>query len=260
MAPALPTELRLRIDQELPALARETAAFGVARLLDYQDSAYAEEYLLRLAPFAKFDHSRDDTAAELTTSVARGLALWMSVEDTIRVADLKTRPGRTRRVRDSASAKSGQIVQITNFLRPRLEEICGTLPATLGARLRASSTATRWLSRWTRGREIRTSTITGYLSLRAIAGLRRWRRGTLRFREEQQRVERWLLQLQSLAVQNYALAVELAHCQSLVRGYGDTYERGVHEFEKLASTANNLAARDDGAAELRRLREQTLAA
>ena len=40
----------------------------------------------------------DAGAGRLTAEVARGLALWMSFEDTIRVADLKTRADRKRRV------------------------------------------------------------------------------------------------------------------------------------------------------------------
>ena len=46
-----------------------------------------ELYLHRLQPIA----DRDDAEGALTREVARYLALWMSYEDVIRVADLKTR-------------------------------------------------------------------------------------------------------------------------------------------------------------------------
>jgi indolepyruvate ferredoxin oxidoreductase beta subunit len=157
-------------------------------------------------------------------------------------------------VRASAHAKPGQLVRVTEFMKPRVEEICGTLPAGLGRRILGSPTALRWLGSLTDGREIRTSTISGYALLRVIGGLRRWRRGTLRFHEEAVRSGRWLDQVARLAERDYALAVELAECQKLVRGYGDTYERGLRNFERLCQASDELVGRPDAAVELSRLR------
>ena len=144
-------------------------------------------------------------------------------------------------------------------MKPRVEEICGTLPANLGRRLLASPTAVRWLGSLTDGREIHTSTISGYALLRLISGLRRWRRCTLRFHEESARSARWLAQVEKHAVHDYPLAVELAECQKLVRGYGDTHERGLRSFERLSQAAERLAGHPDAASELSRLRALALA-
>jgi len=57
--------------------------------MDYQDCAYARLYLDRLANIRASDDGSDDWA--LTSEAARYTALWMSYEDTIRVADLKIR-------------------------------------------------------------------------------------------------------------------------------------------------------------------------
>ena len=95
-------------------------------LADYQDERYASEYLDRLEAIARVD--RD---GELLTETARYLALWMSYEDTIRVADLKTRGVRFERVRDEvhAQCEDSQRVnlQIREFLHPRVQEISDTL-------------------------------------------------------------------------------------------------------------------------------------
>ena len=259
LARPLPASLRARIEAELPLDAQSLAMHGAARLIDYQDPAYAGQYLDALQRFTEIDRARAQPAARLTASVARGLALWMSFEDTIRVADLKTRGDRQRRVRAGAQAKPGQIVQITEFLKPRVEEICGTLPAAMGRRLLSSSRGVRWMQRFTAGRELRTSTISGYALLRAVAGLRRWRRSTLRFTEEQRRIRLWLDQLAALAAQHYDLAVELADSQKLVRGYGDTFERGLRNFERLSAAAQRLAGRADAAAQLGMLRQLAIA-
>src|SRR5262249_61471282 len=90
----------------------------------------------------------------LTEALARGLALWMTFEDTIRVADLKTRTARFERVRREARAAPGQLFGLTEFVRPRVAEIAATLPAGLGSRLLQSPRVSHWLGRWTRGPRI----------------------------------------------------------------------------------------------------------
>ena len=117
----------------------------------------------------------------------------------------------------------------------------------------------RWLARRTGGRQIRTSTITGFLLLYGIAGLRRWRRSTLRFHEENARIEDWLARIEALASQNYSLAVELARAPRLIKGYGETYERGWRNFSLLLEQLSALTPRADGGARLARLIEAALA-
>jgi indolepyruvate ferredoxin oxidoreductase beta subunit len=148
---------------------------------------------------------------------------------------------------------------VTEFIRPRVAEIAGTLPAGVGAWLLRSPRVSRWLSRWTRGRQIRTRTVHGFLLLYALAGLRRWRRGTWRFREENARIEAWLAAIERLAAARYELAIELARAQRLIKGYGETHERGWRNFSALVARLERLAARSDGAQVLSRLQEAALA-
>jgi indolepyruvate ferredoxin oxidoreductase beta subunit len=89
--------------------------------------------------------------------------------------------------------------------------------------------------------------------------LRRLRRFTLRFQIEDRRIEAWLRQIAEIAPRNYDLAIELAECQNLVKGYGDTHERGWASFSQISALAPKLAARPQGAARLRALREAALA-
>ena len=72
-----------------------------------------------------------------------------------------------------------------------------------------------------------TSSLSGFLLLYAVAGLRRWRRTTLRFaRRERSASRRGWRDIARVAAINPALAVEVAQCQRLVKGYSDTHERG----------------------------------
>ena len=183
----------------------------------------------------------------------------MTFEDTIRVADLKTRPTRFARVRDEIRADPGQLFGITEFMKPRVTEIAGTLPVGLGRWLLRSQGASRLLTRWTGGKQIRTGTVTGFLMLHTLGGLKRWRRGTLRFHEENERIEQWLGRIEGLAATNYTLAVELAKAQRLVKGYGDTHERGWRNFSALVDKLDELVSRPDGAAVFARLQAAALA-
>ena len=248
--------------RRLDASVQKIVLEGVRRAIDYQDPEYAKLYLDRVERVAALDAKYGAGAgrgASLTEATARSLALWMTFEDTIRVADLKTRPTRFARVKDEIRAEPGQLFGITEFMKPRVEEIAGTLPAGMGRWVLRSPGVSRWLRSWTGGRQIRTGTVTGFLMLHTLGGLKRWRRGTLRYHEENERIEQWLGRIESLAATNYALAVELAKAQRLVKGYGETHERGWRNFSTLVDKLNELTSREDGAEVFARLQAAALA-
>jgi indolepyruvate ferredoxin oxidoreductase beta subunit len=247
--------------RRLPPAVQPLVLEGARRTIDYQDPAYAALFLDRVERIAALEaRSRAQTRSyALLESTARSLALWMTFEDTIRVADLKTRASRFVRVRDEIRADPGQLFGITEFMKPRVEEIAGTLPAGLGRWLLGSPRLSGWLSRWTGGKQIRTGTVGGFLVLYVLGGFKRWRRSTLRFQEENARIEEWLGRIEQLAADHYSLAVELARAQKLVKGYGETHERGWRNFTALVGQLEFLAARSDGAVLLSRLQDAALA-
>jgi len=145
-------------------------------------------------------------------------------------------------------------------VHPGVHEIADTLPAALGGWLLGSTRARAFVERRVaRGRVVRTSSVRGFLLLYLLAGLRRWRRGTLRYRNEHARIDAWLDQVRATAPLSYALAVEVAECPRLVKGYGETRARGTRNFEALMRSLPALAAVPDAAARLRAMREAALA-
>lgn len=235
-----------RIEQELPAQAHAFAREGVRRLMDYQDAAYAALYLDRL-------NSLGDNPV-LLTEAARHLALWMAYDDTIRVADLKVRDTRFSRVRSEVKAKPDQIVTVTEYMHPRLEEICETLPAWLGARILSSPRLGRSIAPFFRkGRHVETTSIRWFILLWLLAAMRRWRRGTLRYIHEQRRIDTWLSLVRHATPD---AALELVKCQRLIKGYGDTFARGLGNFERIAERYRTHKL---DAASICRLREAALA-
>lgn len=228
-----------RVRQRFPAETFAVLEAGVARLIDYQDLAYAELYLDRMEPIFALDREAGGAANgyQLTRETGRHLALWMSYEDLIRVADLKTRKSRFDRLRKESGAGPDDVVTMTEYLKPGLDEICSVLPRRFAQRLRA------WAGK--NGKEsfamtmhVKTSSLGGFLLLRAMSGLRRWRRGTSRYEAEHKLMERWLGAIKRLgfAVLDVELALEIAECARLVKGYGETHRDGVAQFERIFNT------------------------
>lgn len=252
--------LSSEIKRTFPRLSHEILFAGIQRLADYQDVAYASEYLKDLQTVRDLDLEVGDGSCTLLSETARYLALWMSYEDAVRVADLKTRSARFRRVNQESRAHASQVVFISEFLHPGIEELTDTMPAVLGRRLRKSRWAARLIKRLTRrGRIVRTTTLGGFLQLYCLAALRRWRRKSLRFEEEHARIREWLSQVADVAKENYPLALELAACPSIVKGYGDTHLRGRRNFDTIITNLPKLRGMNDGASSLKKLREAALA-
>jgi indolepyruvate ferredoxin oxidoreductase beta subunit len=209
---------------------------GLHRLADYQDRAYAADYLERLALVLLADQAAGGEARRfrLTDETGRALALWMSYEDTIRVADLKTRRSRFSRVRDEVKAGDDELVYTSEFMHPRFEEFCDTLPAPLGRRLSGQA----WLRRildplFKDGRRVATGKLRGFALLYLVAALRPMRPTTLRHEREMSHLCDWLDRIIAAAASDYELAVEIALCQGLVKGYGDTHARGMRSFAAI---------------------------
>ena len=252
--------LAQRIQTNFPATSYVTLAAGSVRMADYQDVDYASSYLDRLTPLLAVLPADTVLAADLLDETARHLALWMSYEDTVRVADLKTRRSRFQRVGGEVKLAAAQHLGINEFLHPRIEEIADTLPAPLGRWLLATKWARACVEPFTRkGRIVQTSSIRGYLLLYAIASLRGMRRSTLRFHVEQQRIDEWLTTIARLASSQPALALEVARAQRLVKGYGDTHARGWSSFARVMAKLPQLQAMPQGADRLKQLSSAALA-
>jgi indolepyruvate ferredoxin oxidoreductase beta subunit len=162
-------------------------------------------------------------------------------------------------VRAEVRVKPEQVLRITEFLHPRVQEVADTLPAPVGRWLLRSGAPRRLVERATaRGRHVETSSVGGFLLLRSIAALRRFRRRTLRYVEEQQRIEAWLARIAGLAARDRTLAMEVVRCQRLVKGYGDTHARGWRNFERLMEEVDRIAGEPDAAVRLASLASAAL--
>lgn len=249
-----------------PAATHEFVEIGYARLRDYQDRAYADLYVRRLARVLAAEQKVDGAGVNgfaLTRETARFLALWMAFDDIVRVAHLKCRASRFARVRREVAADARDIVRIVDYFKPGVPELASLLPPT----------ASRRLAAWERRRKARgkrplslaltlpTDSVIGFAALRALAGLWWLRRHGARFSEEQEAIERWLAAIETAARDEWRLAYEIALCGRLVKGYGTTNERGKDNLRHILDhLAGNVAlAVGERAAAIRAAREAALA-
>jgi indolepyruvate ferredoxin oxidoreductase, beta subunit len=205
---------------------------GLRRLAAYQDIAYARLYLDRLRPIAQADAGAR-AEGRLTRETARHLAVRMSYEDVIRVAEAKVAPGRIAGIVEKMGGKPGEPVAIIEFLKPGIEEICQILPHRLATAILRIAERRGWNERFHWGMEVRTTSVIGYIKFLLLAKLRRFRPRSYRYREEQVAIETWLGLIAAAATKSSALALETAECARLIKGYGDTWKRGAANYAEI---------------------------
>jgi len=235
-APATPirietaNEIEARARTSLPVVAANIAMEGVRRLVDYQGPEYASLYLDRLERFT----SKPGIDATLVRELARHLAVRMSFEDTIRVAQLKLRGGRVDRLRDEAKARERDIIDVTEFLKPGPEEIFSLLPPSLGRGVLRLVERMGWMEK-SFPMKVRTTRVGGFLRLQLLSKLRSWRPRTLRYAEEQAWIDRWLDLVERALAVDIDAAREVVETARLVKGYGETYKRGRGNWDRIAA-------------------------
>ena len=258
-APKTAAALFERVERHYPEAIWPIIKEGVARLVDYQDRRYAALYLDRLD---RLSTPGDGAGARLTEESARLLALRMAYEDVVRVAQLKTGVSRYERLRREVGAAGGEVVAFTEYLKPGLPELCSVLPPWLARPLLAWARRRGVEHRFHVGLHVRSTSISGFALLRALAALRGLRRHSYRYAVEQSAIERWLTAIGDAAATDRSLALEIVLLAGLIKGYSDTHRRGeaayTSIFTKLVDDSTQHGPPQERANALRRARETAL--
>jgi indolepyruvate ferredoxin oxidoreductase beta subunit len=214
----------------LPASAIEIVVEGLRRTAAYQDVAYAGLYLDRLKAVCEAD-DHADAGGRLIRETARQLAVRMTFEDVIRVAEAKIAPERFARIRQELGLKDGEPFRIVDVLKPGLDEMCQILPPRLAQRVLGWAERRGWRPHW--GMEIESTALTGYLRFWALARLKRFRPRGHRFVQEQAAIAAWLALIVESAHLSADVAIEVAECARLIKGYGETWQRGGANYRTI---------------------------
>jgi uncharacterized protein DUF6537 len=207
------------LPEGLPEPVMAAASDAIHLLIDYQGPSYAHLYVHRLRRFI----GKQGVDDAMLTEIARLMAVRMSYEDPIRIAQLKL-----TELNDRPGAPAGS-VDIKKF---RLEELIGALPAMIAEYI---IDAVEWLGWGHKRVSIRFSTASrfGIRRLRIEAGLRRWRLFSLRYTRERVWVERWLHMIdRSLSKQPQA-APAIVQSATMIEGYGTVYRQGMADWNAI---------------------------
>ncbi len=254
--------LAAEIERAYPPHLARTLAEAAFRLADYQDAVYARTFVEWVGEVAAFDRApgarpiAEGGDWRLTDTFARHLATWMAYEDAVRVADLKTRPERFRRIEQELSIKPGQLYEVHDFLKPDAEEVYGVLPKAFVDRLlRLWPEEKRKKAFLTQ--KPKTTAFRGFLRLWALSWLRPIRRASWRYALEHAGIAEFRALVARLAALDHELGVIAASTGQLVKGYGQVRRRtraAVERFwREVLTPLAEAAARDGDFSRARRL-------
>ena len=227
-----PAMVEHEVARTFPAIAQTIGLEGVRRLIHYQGVRYAWLYLSRLRPIVEADQLFG-AQGKLVKEVARHLAVRMSYEDVVRVAQAKIAPARMRRIARDELGANGDPFSVHDFLKPGIEEMCQLLPSFLARPILRLAERKGWLGRVYFGMEVNSTSISGYLRFLILAKLRALRPRGYRYKQEQGQIDAWLALIRDAVRLSPELALEIAECARLIKGYGDTHARGVANYRAI---------------------------
>ena len=201
----------------LPDAVAPVVSDAIHMLIDYQGNAYATLYVTRLRRFV----GRRDVNDAMLGEIARLMAMRMSYQDPIQVAQLKLAE------LEAGGAPSHDV------RRFRFDELIGALPAVVAEPVLDTF---EWLGWEVRRRvPIRFSTRSrfGIRRLKIEAGLRRWRLFSVRYAKERVWVERWLHMIDRSLTKQPRAASAIVQTATMVQGYGDAYRQGLADWHAI---------------------------
>jgi indolepyruvate ferredoxin oxidoreductase beta subunit len=149
------------------------------------------------------------------------------------VAEAKIAPARLARIAREELGVTNEPFSVHDFLKPGIEELTQLLPPVVARPILHIAEKKGWLGRVYFGMQIQTTSVFGYLRFLALAKLRALRPYGIRYKDEQTQIESWLRLIDDAARRSGELALEVAECARLIKGYGDTHARGLKNYAAI---------------------------
>ncbi len=225
---------------EFPADMRKVLALAYNRVAQYQGQAYAQLLIERLRKIKQQETDGASTAAScpVTAESTRWLALWMAYDDIIQVAFLKSRAHRWQRVSEEVKLQEGELLKIYDHFKPGVPELAAMLPVSWAQALLKwdKQRIANGKGPWSMPIKLARHSVWGMLSLRFLSLLRVFRPYGHRYITEQALIEEWLSGIGRAFSVSPLLALEVARCGQLIKGYGSTNERGKENLLHILHT------------------------
>lgn len=208
------------LPEGLPEAVAEVASDAIHLLIEYQSSSYAQLYVDRLRRFV----GRRGVDDAMLVEIARLMAIRMSYEDPVRLAQLKL-----AEFNEGAGGNYNPVVDIRKF---RFDELVSALPAVIAEYLIDALEWAGWAHKQVSIRFSAASRL-GVRRLKNEAGLKRWRRYSVRYAKERLWVERWLHMIGRSLDKQPAAAPEIVQTATMIQGYGDVYRQGMADWNAI---------------------------
>ena len=229
-----------QILEEFPADMRKVLALAYNRVAQYQGQAYAQLLIERLRKIKQQENGGDSPngSCPVTAESTRWLALWMAYDDIIQVAFLKSRAHRWQRVSEEVKLQEGELLKIYDHFKPGVPELAAMLPVSWAQALLKwdKQRIANGKGPWSMPIKLARHSVSGMLSLRFLSFLRVFRPYGHRYITEQALIEEWLSGIGRAFSVSPLLALEVARCGQLIKGYGSTNERGKENLLHILHT------------------------
>jgi hypothetical protein len=202
----------------LPEPVVPAASEAIHLLIEYQGTAYAKLYADRLGRFV----GRRGVDDAMLLAIARLMAMRMSYEDAIRIAQLKL-------LELEAYPDTPRADDVRKL---RFDEMVEALPTVVAEPVLDVLNWFGWVHRRV---SIHFSTANRF-SIRRLkieASLKRWRRYSIRYAKERDWVERWLHMIDRALTRQPAAALAIIDTAAMVQGYGDAYRHGLADWHAI---------------------------
>jgi hypothetical protein len=208
------------LPEGLPEPVTAVASDAIHLLIEYQSTSYAQLYVDRLRRFV----GRHDVDDAMLVEIARLMAMRMSYEDPVRIAQLKL-----AEFNEGAGGNYNPVVDVRKF---RVDELVSALPAIIAEYLIDALEWAGWAHRQISIRFSAASRL-GVRRLKIEAGLKRWRRYSVRYAKERLWVERWLHMIDRSLTKQPAAAREIVQTATMIQRYGDVYRQGLADWNTI---------------------------
>jgi len=227
------------IESEYPENLKEIMAESIYRLIDYQDLDYADRYISEVNSIRLIDSKIQYPNYALTEHLAKNLALLMSYEDGIRVAELKIRSDRFKRIKEEMRIKDDQVFHVVEYLKPDAEEIYGLLPNAIVSPVLSFVQSRFFKKIWRRNKPLTmgqtpvTNSFGGYLRLWSLTKIKFLRPYSFRYKKEYKLIHAYTNAINKYASYDYELACLIAKSVQMVKGYGKVRRRTMDAFYRF---------------------------
>ena len=206
---------------------------GKERCIDYQNNKYSEVYIERVKKILSVINKEDPKVLSIAENIVRRLALWMTYEDIPRVAQLKIKPDRFKKIKKEINIKSNQILLIQDIFKPGLNEIAAMLPNKIGRWFIKNKKIMIRFPLIGKGMKINSLSISGFILLKFLSSFRYIRPISLRYKEEQKNIDIWIDNIVLSLNKSLSFTEGLADMPQILKGYGDTWDRGLKKYNKI---------------------------